>query len=287
MTVDVAGDDNARRGVVSLADLLAAAGVSDLAEVLIIRHTFGNSAEPTNALSDPTVVRAYTREQKLKPGAIGVVPARNWLVFTADGGQRSRLYATYDNRGEVIAEQTEIHRFFDLQKSDLLEQLCGRLVVDWGADTINWAKPGRAASQIRVVEIAGPQLVPFPGFDQMLIDFDTLRAVTSDSRYAKWRTALAAVQGIYLIADSTGPGRLYVGLAAGKEGLLGRWQQYARDGHGGNVALVDGERFRPQNAWFSVLRVFGPATPVAELAVAEDHFKRALLTRLHAGLNEN
>lgn len=91
---------------------------------------------------------------------------------------------------------------------------------------------------MRVVEIADPEAVPFPGYDRFVIDYSTLQAVIDDSRYASWRTALAAVQGIYLIADKK-TGRLYVGKADGSERFLGRWTAYARDGHGDNVLLKE------------------------------------------------
>jgi hypothetical protein len=41
------------------------------------------------------------------------------------------------------------------------------------------------------------------------------------------------VQGIYLITDSSN-GKQYVGKADGTERILGRWKNYASDGHGGN-----------------------------------------------------
>lgn len=66
-------------------------------------------------------------------------------------------------------------------------------------------------------------------------------------------------------------GRQYVGKADGGERILGRWMQYARDGHGGNVALphlaaaagVRAGAARTDQARhfvFSILRVFGPST---------------------------
>lgn len=139
-----------------------------------------------------------------------------------------------------------------------------------------------------LVEIADPARVPFPGFDNVLITHDELLAVVEDSRYAEWRTALAAVQGVYLIADSSS-GRLYVGKADGSERLLGRWSAYVRDGHGGNLAFrelaaVDASHRR--HFVFSILRVFGPSATAAEVDAAEAHYKRALLTRQH-GLNRN
>jgi hypothetical protein len=54
-------------------------------------------------------------------------------------------------------------------------------------------------------------------------------------------TALAAVQGVYLVAD-TSSGELYVGKADGTERLLGRWSAYARDGHGGTSRFANWQR---------------------------------------------
>ncbi len=138
------------------------------------------------------------------------------------------------------------------------------------------------------MEIADPEVVPFPGFDRVLITHAELQAVVEDSRYAAWRTALGSVQGTYLIAD-TSTGQLYVGKADGSERILGRWTAYARDGHGGNIALRYLAGLDPSHArhfQFSILRVFGPSVPAAEVDESESHFKRALLTRQH-GLNRN
>jgi hypothetical protein len=121
----------------------------------------------------------------------------------------------------------------------------------------------------------------------VLISFGELRAVVEDSRYASWRTVLRSVQGVYLIADDSNGG-LYVGKADGQERILGRWSAYARDGHGGNLALRDLAGLDPSHArhfFFSILRVFGPNAAPGEVDEAEAHYKRALLTTRHIGLN--
>lgn len=128
--------------------------------------------------------------------------------------------------------------------------------------------------------IVDPEAVPFPGFDGVRIGYAELQTMVKDSRYAAWQTALGSVRGIYLIAD-TSTGHLYVGEADGGERILGRWSQYAQDGHGGNKALrelagSDAEHRR--HFQFSLLRVFGPSTPTAEIDAAEAHWKRALLS---------
>lgn len=146
-----------------------------------------------------------------------------------------------------------------------------------------------------VLEIADRDKVPFPGFDGVLLPYHQLGDMVDDPRYADWRTALAEVQGIYLITDSSN-GRQYVGKADGSERILGRWTTYARDGHGGNVALrelvrdsASGEVMKTdyaRNFVFSLLRVFGPSTPSSEVNSAESHYKAALMTR-EFGLNRN
>ncbi|WP_253879275.1 GIY-YIG nuclease family protein [Mycobacterium colombiense] len=148
------------------------------------------------------------------------------------------------------------------------------------------------------MEIADRDKVAFPGFDRVLLTHHELGEMISDPRYADWRVALAEVQGIYLITDSSN-GKQYVGKADGAERILQRWMSYARDGHGGNLALrelaftsvgsCEGVRVKTDHARhfvFSILRVFGPSTSSSEVDAAESHYKRALMTR-EFGLNRN
>jgi len=273
-------------GDLCLGHLLTATGV-DLGDTVVLRHTYTEGGLETASDVTPEPVLDYTRRQGIS-NKLGKTPPRQWLCFMADGGRRSRFLVAYENHGEVLAERTATLRYFDLRPSQLFSSLVGRLVVEWSRDAVNWAKTGASASLFPVVEIADPEVVPFPGFDNVLINHAELQALLEDSRYAAWRTALGAVQGIYLVAD-TSTGQLYVGKADGGERILGRWTAYARDRHGGNITLRDLAGLDPAHArhfQFSILRVFGPSVPTAEVDGAESHFKRALLTRQH-GLNRN
>lgn len=274
-------------GDLTLGHVLEATGL-DLDDVVVLRHTFTDGGLESAADLTPENVLAYTRVQGLHGSKLGPTPPKHWLVFMADGGRRSRLLIVFDNHGEMSELRSQRQRVFDLRPSAVVSTLVGRLVVEWSRDTLNWAKRGDAASKFPVIEIADPQRVPFPGFDQVLITHTELKDVVEDSRYSEWRTALGAVQGVYLIAD-TSTGGLYVGKADGGERILGRWAAYAKDGHGGNVALRDLAGLDPAHArhfQFSILRVFGPSVPTAEVDQAESHYKRALMTRQH-GLNRN
>ena len=277
-------------GDLVLGHLLQAAGVTEPNEVIAIRHTVRPTDEESLRDLSPEGILAYTRVQTVKSNIFPKEPPRSWLVFLAEGarGTRSRFYCAYENRGEVLAERTAELRAYDLVPSILLEKQRSRLLVDWGAGAIRWAKRGTKATSLPVVEIADPTAVAFPGYGGVLVSYDELRKVVDDPRYAQWRTSLSAVQGIYAISDAR-TGRLYVGKADGSERILGRWSAYAQDGHGGNVALRELGVKDPSHRHdfvFSILRVFDPHAPVTEVNAAESHFKKALMTR-EFGLNRN
>lgn len=286
MAAQSAMPEVSRSGDLNLGHILTASGVANAKDVLIIRHTYREDGLRTSSDATPANVVTYTRHQDLRSSKFPKEPPGTWLIFVADGARRSRLLCAYENRGELIDKRTADSRFFDLHHSDLLTSLRDRLVIEWSRDTINWAKSGASAAAFPVVEIADPEAVPFPGFDRVRISFGTLLAVVGDSRYASWQTALRSVQGIYLIADTTN-GQMYVGKADGRERILGRWTAYARDGHGGNIALQNLAELDPSHARhfvFSILRVFGPNAVAGEVDEAEEHYKRALLTK-EFGLN--
>lgn len=269
-----------------------------LDEIRLIRHAFKpGDAVGLRGPEDLTEERvlAYTREQEISTRRFPAEPERYWAVLIADGQRRSRLFGVYENYGEVVSERSETTRCFDLRRTDFLAPLADRLVIEWSSPR-NWHRRATSAAALPVLEIADRDKVPFPGFDRVLLRFHELREMTIDHRYADWRAALSEVQGIYLITDSS-TGRQYVGKADGGERILGRWMQYARDGHGGNVALRELAAAASRHGGsvgidharhfvFSILRVFGPSTSSSEVDAAESHYKNALMTR-EFGLNRN
>lgn len=273
-------------GELRLGHLFQAAGLAQDV-VVVLRHTLNPGGLETRADAMGPNLLPYTREQG-QTNKLGRTPPRIWLNFLATSGRRARFITAFENRGEVRGERTEILRFFDLRPSSAFSAMADRLVIEWTADTVNWAKTGKTASLMPVVEIADPQTEPFPGFDSLLISYDELQAVVADNRYSQWRTALSSVQGIYLISD-TKTGKRYVGKADGAQRFLGRWSEYAKNGHGGNVALRElagADASHARYFQYSILRVFAPSATTAQVDAAEAHFKRALLSRQN-GHNRN
>ncbi|GAA3268891.1 GIY-YIG nuclease family protein [Paenarthrobacter aurescens] len=290
---------------VTLAHVLAGVGAElappvSLDDIHVIRHSFRPNDEAAlrgpEDLTDERVA-AYTREQDISSRRFPADPPRLWVILIADGKNRSRLWGTFENHGELVHERTEACRYFDLRPVEFLAPLKDRLVIDWD-NPRSWHRSAssESAARMQVVEIADRDKVPFPGFDGVLLTHHQLQEMVIDPRYTDWRAALAEVQGIYLITDSSN-GKQYVGKADGSERILGRWTSYARDGHGGNVALRElayesvgeAKRVKTDHARhfvFSLLRVFGPSTPSSEVNTAESHYKAALMTRKF-GLNRN
>lgn len=267
----------------TLAPLLLDAGI-DLADALVIRHAYVREHEDSGLRgihSDSTdaEILEYTRNQSANTQRFPAVPPRFWVAFIREGGDRARLWAVVENRGEISNDGAR--RVFDVVESEHMADLRRRLVIGWRSPRTWWMRASTAASY-PVVGIADAEPVAFPGFDQLVLEYAQLQAVMREHRYTSWGTALASVVGIYLITD-TRDGRQYVGKADGAESIRQRWSTYATNGHGGNVELrgLDPSSFR-----YSLLRVFDPSTPTQEIDAAESHFKVALDTRRH-GLNRN
>ncbi|MBQ8372480.1 MAG: GIY-YIG nuclease family protein [Clostridia bacterium] len=131
-------------------------------------------------------------------------------------------------------------------------------------------------------------LTDFLGFDSVNIDYKTLKYIVSDN-ILSWKSALSNVKGIYLIVD-TYTGKQYVGSAYGDECIWQRWQNYAKDGHGGNVELQvllkeNGTNYK-YNFKYSILEVCNMNLGNEYIITRESHWKEVLLTR-QFGLNLN
>lgn len=263
----------------TLGPILLDAGI-DLADAIVIRHAY--TTEPDGIHSDSTddEILAYTRAQSASTRKFLAVPPKLWIVFIREGGSEARLWSVVENRGEVSNDG--VRRAFDVVQTDHMAKLRNRLVVGWRSPRTWWMR-GVTAESYPVNSIADAEPIPFPGFDRLVLNYAQLQAVMREPRYASWCTALGSVMGIYLITD-TRDGRHYVGKADGLENIRQRWSAYAANGHGGNVELrgLDPSTFR-----YSLLRVFDPSTPTAEVNIAESHYKQALDSRVPHGLNRN
>jgi hypothetical protein len=162
----------------------------------------------------------------------------------------------------------------------------GRIVVRFKNKSQNMIR--RAQSVLHDCEVA--QILPdvfdndiFPGYENVDVAWQELGRILAKD---VWRTALRNQKGVYLITDSFN-GKMYVGSAYGDEMILGRWNAYAKNGHGGNTALRKlkfdyiKEHFR-----YSILDIFKATTNDALIIDRESWWKRILQTR-RFGYNAN
>lgn len=264
----------------TFAAILSDAGINPV-HAQVIRHAYVREHEdgtaPIHADSSEAEILAYTREQSPNSRVFPTTPPRTWIIFLPEGGDRARLWSVLTNNGEIPGDPRV--RTFDLTASDEMADLNNRLVIGWRSPR-TWRLSATTAAKYPVIEIADAEPLPFPGFDQLRLDYSQLQAVMREHRYASWRTALSSVIGIYLITD-TRDGTHYVGKADGAENVRQRWGTYAANGHGGNVGL---RGRNPSTFRLSLLRVFDPGTPAHVINAAESHYKQALDSVRH-GLN--
>jgi hypothetical protein len=270
-----------RSSTLTLASVLQAAHLEP-EDVLLIRHPLSN-ANARLAYESGQLI-PYTSEQ----GASFPTQYRYWLTFVGEEGTSARLVACYENLGHRIAPE-QWTKLFDLVESEVLSDLIGRLVIDWGAGARSWRQRGVMASLKPIVSILERQVRPFPGFERLVLTFAELDEVISQPRrYAAWHASMSAVSAIYVIANQL-TGKLYVGSAHGEGGLLGRWTDYVNSYHGGNkklVAEIEADPSTFKNFQFSVLQVLSRTATAEQVLGVESLYKRKMLS-IPFGLNAN
>lgn len=175
------------------------------------------------------------------------------------------------------------------------QQYFGRLVITWAdRTTMNIVmKDKEAISRLTVKAILEESYdevsEEFPGYENVDLSWEKLNRVL---KMKTWRTALENQKGVYLITD-TSANKRYVGSAYGEDMILGRWENYAKNGHGGNVLLrelVDREGldYVKRNFRYSILDIYKSTTDDKTILGRESWWKEILLTRNPAfGYNDN
>lgn len=176
---------------------------------------------------------------------------------------------------------------YELTKDPRFDALQDRLVVAWQGGARNWVQGFRS---MPVVEVLPDGYVrEFPGYLDFTLTFDELKGIVGNvAAHRKWHLMLSAAAGVYLILNEA-TGEQYVGSAYGARGILGRWFNYADNGHGGNAqlrALVDADPNAPKKFRFSILQTLARTLTPAEVIAHERRHKEKLGTRAH-GLNGN
>lgn len=130
----------------------------------------------------------------------------------------------------------------------------------------------------------------FTGYENVCLSFIQLEAILKRGK-RDWLAALKNQKAVYLIADKNN-GKLYVGSATGKNGmLLQRWRNYIVTGHGGNKELVElvkekGIEYIRKYFQYSILENYNMRTDDDYVLQRESWWKETLQSRKF-GYNAN
>jgi GIY-YIG catalytic domain len=175
----------------------------------------------------------------------------------------------------VLQQERGGHHLYDVQPDSRLSDYIGHLVIDWGKGFRAWVQRAHLRDK-QIVEIRKDvKEQPFPGFTDFCWDIEQIKAVP-----LAWQEVLRHVQGVYLLTCKD-TGKQYVGSAKGEESLWGRFCDYEKTGHGGNIEM---KRLATRNFQVTVLEVVNSDTQQIELI--EEAWKKKLMTRKF-GLNKN
>jgi hypothetical protein len=182
--------------------------------------------------------------------------------------------------GFVEEEPRQSCLWFELALTDFYAHWKGKLIVGWPGKELSWWRWAHRPKNIFPIHAILEESAfdpAMPGWSDIDLSWVELKALP-----AGWKSALREWRGIYYILD-TSDGKGYVGSAYGEENLLGRWQNYAVSGHGGNTLLKQRDA---KNFQFTILQRVSPDMEPEAVQSIERSWKRRLHTLTH-GLNEN
>ena len=272
--------------------LLEGAGLA-LGDVRLLRHSdrrHPHKPTPYALWRDrPDLFEAYQATQS--PEREARLRAPVWAAFVSTPDDRTLFAGLYrvaltgilreesaDLRPELAHVQSPgVDQHYETTRDERLSEYVGRLYVAWGDGRVSWVQ--RPDRQVKPVEELARTFEdpPFPGFARLILPLSEIGSLPPT-----WRAALTSTSGVYVLTCPR-TREQYVGIAHGAEGFLGRWLEYARTWHGGNVALKSRD---PSDYQVAILETVGSATSLADLEELEALWKRKLQSR-EMGLNRN
>lgn len=222
------------------------------------------------------------------------------VSFVGAGGTKAKFYGVYrvgaELSGDDMPPPSEAARevtagakyHYDLARDPGYADLRGRVVIEWGKAALSWHQ---RLTNKQVLEIlpAGQIRPAFDDYLGFVVSFDELVGICAKPEaHRDWQSRLSAVAGVYLIVATT-TGAQYVGSASGDAGVWGRWEQYARTGHGGNKLLrelMECDPDYPSAFAFSLLHVL-PKTMARSEVRAWEQLHKEKLGREAVSLNAN
>ena len=161
------------------------------------------------------------------------------VAFIGEECVTSRFLGVYKNNG-VISElglyNGDALAKFDFQELSGFELLKERIVIEWKSPVMWHQYYDNEMPVVRIDRGLTENNIPvFKSFEDVVLDYNQLKRIF-ETNNAEWKSKLESCNGIYLILDKK-CGKQYVGSTYNRDGIWGRWKQYAETGHGGDKDL--------------------------------------------------
>ena len=216
------------------------------------------------------------------------------VVFLAEEGCECRFIGVYRNYGAKRATGNGVSEYA-IEEVKGFEGLKDKVVIDWGKGTLSWMQNWQSTKNVRRIDQVntGDDIPYFIRYEDVILSFSQLQKVVEDK---EWKSKLESLNCVYMILDKE-TGKQYVGVTYKdmkpgiKNGILGRWTEYAKTGHGNNKLLVallaeKGISYADQNFQWTILETL-PLNVTPKVAIdRESLYKKKFGTREH-GYNEN
>lgn len=216
------------------------------------------------------------------------------VVFLAEEGCECRFIGVYRNYGPKRATGNGVSEYA-IEEVEGFEGLKDKVVIDWGKGTLSWMQNWQSTKNVRRIDqvYTGDDIPYFIRYEDVILSFSQLQKVVEDK---EWKSKLESLNCVYMILDKE-TGKQYVGVTYKdmkpgiKNGILGRWTEYAKTGHGNNKLLVallaeKGISYADQNFQWTILETL-PLNVTPKVAIdRESLYKKKFGTREH-GYNEN
>ncbi|MBR3530787.1 MAG: GIY-YIG nuclease family protein [Bacteroidaceae bacterium] len=216
------------------------------------------------------------------------------IVFLAEEGCECRFIGVFKNNGSIHSTMEGVS-VYDIQEVKGFEVLKDKVVIDWGKGTLSWMQNWTTEKEVKRIEQKGDidGIPTFSRYEDVILNFQQLRKVVNDK---EWQSKLESLNCVYLILDKK-TGKQYVGVTYKdmkpriKNGILGRWTEYAQTRHGNNKLLVNlleekGISYAEQNFQWTILETL-PLNVTPKVAIdRESIYKKKFGTREN-GYNEN
>ena len=267
-------------------------GGLDPADVTLVRHQDTRAAKGRSPFElwrdDPTIFEDYHSHQATYNRS-KFCRRQKWATFVGTPTGKTLFVGIYAAtfKGVLERDRPKPHMdgldkagscdVYEVNLDATLGDLAGKLFINWGEGARAWVQRAERNDKTVTELLEKFKEDEFPGFLNFRAPLSKLQSLPQG-----WQQALRASRGIYLLTCPK-TREQYVGKASGTDGFWQRWQDYAGNGHGGNVALKSTD---PSDYQVSILEVAGSSATEAEIIQMEILWKEKLQSR-EMGLNRN